>query len=79
MTAKNEPGMGSFSINQKKQHLFFFPQVEENLCQGARKNLKVTNNRTPQNSKKFQKKINFFENYSLDMFEKNIFFLKYHK
>ena len=57
MTAKNEPGMGSFSINQKKQHLFFFPQVEENLCQGARKNLKVTNNRTPQNSNNvFQKK-----------------------
>ena len=61
MTAKNEPGMGSFSINQKKQHLFFFPQVEENLCQGARKNLKVTNNRTPQNSNNvFQKKNKFF-------------------
>jgi len=61
MTAKNEPGMGSFSINQKKQHLFFFPQVEENLCQGARKNLKVTNNRTPQNSNNvFQKKKNKF-------------------
>ena len=61
MTAKNEPGMGSFSIKQKKQHLFFFPQVEENLCQGARKNLKVTNNRTPQNSNNvFQKKKNNF-------------------
>jgi hypothetical protein len=60
MTAKNEPGMGSFSIKQKKQHLFFFPQVEENLCQGARKNLKVTNNRTPQNSKKFSKKNKIF-------------------